>query len=145
MSPRSIIHLDHDECLALLRSQRVGRIAYCDDLGPLAVPVNFAVAGDDIVVRVESGNRALHALQVRSPQVAFEADHVDTASGSGWSVLVRGTARQIELDEVPSVLHELTDGPPLPWADGIHNAWVRISADSVTGRRLGEPAPPLVM
>ncbi len=47
--------LSPDECFDLLAAARVGRLMYHDDLSPLAVPVNFALAGHNIVFRVEGG------------------------------------------------------------------------------------------
>jgi hypothetical protein len=141
MTQRTLVDLGREECLSLLRTQRVGRLVYCDEAGPVAIPVNFALAGEDVVMRMEPTNRALS----ETGMVAFEADRVDDQIGSGWSVMVRGPADELTIDEVPGLLHQMVDGPPLPWAGGIHNVWVRIRAFSITGRRLGDPAAPLVM
>ncbi len=142
MAQRSLGVLTRDECFELLAHERVGRLLYSDAVGPLAIPVNFATAGESIVFRLEPGNSALPLTQ---PVMGFEVDHVDDHDGSGWSVLVRGTARQVGLDDVPGLLHAMAGGPPRPWAEGIHNVWVQLAADVVTGRRLGAYEAPLVM
>ena len=82
MTQRTLSKLSRSECNSLMRGRRVGRLAYCDSLGPVAVPVNFALAGDDIVIRMEPTNTA---IQMGQSLVAFETDHVDETSGEGWS------------------------------------------------------------
>ena len=44
MPQRELEDLSPDECFRLLAAARVGRLVYQDDLGPLAVPVNYAMA-----------------------------------------------------------------------------------------------------
>ena len=142
MSQRSLVELTSEQCFALLSGERVGRLAYCDAIGPVAIPVNFALAGHDIVFRMEPHNTAFASAP---DMVAFEADRVDDSQDSGWSVVVRGRLATVDLDDVPRLLGELTAGPPRPWAAGVHNVWVRIRPELVTGRRLGERSDPLVI
>lgn len=141
MTQRDLEHLSQADCVALLRTERVGRLVYVDDDGPLAVPVNFALAGDDIILRVEGGAKRAAMSQ---PTLAFEVDHIDTDEQSGWSVLIRGSGQPIEMNDVAQVLRQV-DGPlPRPWAEGIHNVWLRITPHTVTGRRLGDVKTALV-
>ena len=142
MSQRSLVELSSEDCFALLSGERVGRLAYCAAMGPVAIPVNFALAGHDIVFRMEPDNTALAS---DLDMVAFEADRVDETQDSGWSVVVRGRPATVDLDDVPALLRELSGGPPRPWAEGVHNVWVRIRPEVVTGRRLGEHSAPLVI
>src|SRR5438067_9660937 len=74
MTQRQLDELTRDECLNLLRRKGVGRLVYQDDVGPIAEPVNYAVAGEDIVVRVQGG--AKRAATSR-PSIAFEVDRID--------------------------------------------------------------------
>ena len=142
MTQRALEELSREECLVLLGSARVGRLVYVDEQGPVAIPVNYAMAGHDVVVRVEQGTKRL-ALQ--QPRVAFEIDHIDEAAQSAWSVIVRGAAREVEPDRVPELLRSMGGHPPAPWALGIHNVWLHIVAAGMTGRRLGAPGSfPLV-
>lgn len=120
----------------------MGRLVYNDRIGPVAIPVNYAVAGESIVIRLEHGNSA---LPISQPVMAFQVDHVEVDGGTGWSVLLRGPAREVQLDDVPELLREMRAGPPRPWADGIHNVWIRLAGEVVTGRRLGSYEAPLVM
>ena len=135
MPRRALESLEPDECLALLRQQSVGRLVYDDDHGPAAVPVIYALAAGDIVFRSEGGSK-IEAL--RGKVVAFEVDQIDEATHAGWSVLVRGSNREIEFEDLPELLHHLEGGMPAPWKEGIHNIWVAITPKIVTGRRLAD-------
>jgi uncharacterized protein len=132
--PRRILEeLSWDECFTLLGQETVGRFVYADELGPAAVPVNYAVAGHSIVFRSEDGSKV---RGLGEHVVAFEVDHIDTASRSGWSVLVRGTGEEVEFEGLPEVLRQLDGDVPLPWKKGIHKIWVVITTKTITGRRL---------
>ncbi len=136
MTQRKIEDLSNEECFELLAQETVGRIAFVDDDGPAVVPVNYALAGEDIVLRVEQRSLLRAALQAG---VAFEVDHVEPDAESGWSVLVRGVGDEVEIERVPDLLRRMDGNMPRPWAEGVHNVWVRISARKVTGRRLTVP------
>ena len=138
MRQRTVEELSEQECFVLLASRRVGRLVYVDEQGPIAIPVNYAIAGADIVFRVEQGTKR---LALEQPVVAFEVDHIDEEAHSAWSVIIRGAALEVELDRVPRLLRDTGGHPPAPWAHGIHNVWVRVVASEVTGRRLGAPGP----
>jgi hypothetical protein len=90
------------------------------------------LAGERILFRLEHDS---HLRASVDAPVAFEVDHTDPDTGSGWSVLVRGDAAEVDLDHVPELL-KLMAGPPRPWAEGVHNVWVSITPRKVTGRRL---------
>ncbi len=77
---------------------------------------------------------------LRDSRVAFEVDHIDYASRSGWSVLVRGTSEEVDLERVPELLRQIDADVPLPWKQGIHKIWVVITPKTVTGRRLAGTA-----
>lgn len=141
MAQRRLEELTPDECFALLGEGRVGRLVYQDDGGPAAVPVNYALAGNDIVVRVEGGPKR---VAMQQPTLAFEVDHIDDEARSGWSVLVRGTGREVHMDLVPELVHRMGHDFPTPWATGVHNVWLQITPRSVTGRRLTEAASAVV-
>ena len=136
MPQREIEDLTSTECFALLVEQVVGRIVFADDDGPGAVPVNYGVAGDEVVFRVEPGS---HLRAVLTSNVAFEVDYIDPEAKSGWSVLIRGSGREIDIEDVGEVLRQMADHFPSPWAEGVHNVWVAITPRIVTGRRLAAP------
>jgi hypothetical protein len=134
MAQRVLEELSPHECYALLGQARVGRLVYEDELGPVAVPVNYAMAGTDIVVRVEGGTKR---LAMEQPTVAFEVDHVDEDERSGWSVIARGSGTEVEIRDVPALLRRIDGDPHVPWAVGIHNVWLQLTPHTLTGRRLG--------
>ncbi|HZQ58462.1 MAG TPA: pyridoxamine 5'-phosphate oxidase family protein [Acidimicrobiales bacterium] len=133
MAQRELEHLSEAECLALLASTTVGRLVYVDDVGPTAVPVNYAVAGRDVIIRVEGGAKQ-HAMA--QPVLTFEVDQIDEVTRSGWSIVLRGTGREVDMESVASLLRQMEGRFPTPWAFGVHNVWLRITPATVTGRRL---------
>jgi nitroimidazol reductase NimA-like FMN-containing flavoprotein (pyridoxamine 5'-phosphate oxidase superfamily) len=134
MTQRDLETLAADDCFDLLRRASIGRLVYVDEEGPVAVPVNYAMAGTEIVIRVEGGTKRAAMGQ---PMLAFEVDDIDGDEQSGWSVIVRGAGREVAIEDVPALLQRLDAHPPRPWAEGIHNVWLVITPESVTGRRLG--------
>jgi uncharacterized protein len=133
MPKRTLDVLSPDECYDLLAKATVGRLVYVDAEGPAAVPVNFALAGQDIVLRSDPGSKVA-ALGARP--IAFEVDQVDEVSQAGWSVLVRGHAEIVAIEDVPALLERIDGAPPRPWKKGIHGVWVVITPTAVTGRGL---------
>lgn len=119
--------LARDECLSLLQSQCIGRIAFTDDSGPDVLPVNYVMDGEDVLLTT-TGYGAI-ARAATGARVAFEVDILDEFNETGWSVVVRGRATR----ESP---FDLPDERPRPWADGTRTYLLRISTDVVTGRRL---------
>lgn len=142
MTARTIDVIPTDECYLLLDSATVGRIAFVDQDGPVAIPVNFAVVDGDIVFRTEATSGLRTGVD---HQVGFEADRIDPEAHSGWSVLARGFAYEVPAEEVPEMLAGLRERFPRPWAAGVHNTWVRIEVQAVTGRRLSSPHDPDVL
>ena len=122
--------LDRSQCFDALRTVPVGRVVMVVGGSPFVVPVNFSVDGESVVFRTEDGTKLRAAGR---GSVAFEADEYDTATRTGWSVVVHGDAHEIDpprADDVPVL-------DPDPWAGGEKPHWVRIHATSVTGRRVG--------
>jgi nitroimidazol reductase NimA-like FMN-containing flavoprotein (pyridoxamine 5'-phosphate oxidase superfamily) len=130
--------LSHEECLELLRSRSVGRLAFNVDGSPFVVPVNYrlveghgATPGAWIALRTRPGN----VIDRAADDVAFEIDNADTLRQAGWSVLVRGTLHEIDADAAG--MRERFD--PHPWVTAERDAWLIIEPFAVTGRRLHAP------
>lgn len=119
------------ECRAYLGSQGIGRFVFVDTRGPVAVPVNYKMLGDDIVFRTHPWTTL--AARAAQRRVSVEVDHIDEALGEGWSVLVSGRAHRVtdpvELEQVKALGIR-------PWAAGEREAYVRIVPTATTGRRL---------
>ncbi|MEL7207711.1 MAG: pyridoxamine 5'-phosphate oxidase family protein [Actinomycetota bacterium] len=123
--------LTEDLCWGLLARKHVGRLAVAIEGKPDIFPVNYQVDEETIVVKTAPGLKL--AAAVLGAGVAFEVDALDEFHHAGWSVVVRGTAVEIE------DLEELLDADRLliePWARGAKNRFVRIHPEHVTGRRI---------
>ena len=129
--------LTKSECFQLLARQRLGRVAFVDDRGPIVFPVNFVLDRQMVVFRTGEGTK-LDAAIVGS-RVAFEVDGTDAAARSGWSVVVRGEA--VEVTD-PAELARLRKLPLDPWAPGTKTHYVRILPAALTGRRILPPGSP---
>jgi transcriptional regulator with XRE-family HTH domain len=124
--------LSPDECLALIGPGGVGRMLFVEpDRGPVAIPVNYRMDGDDVVFRTAVGTRM--AENLRQANVSFDVDHLDDALAEGWSVLLTGTASVItepdELDFAQSLGIE-------PWAGDDRQTYVRLQVRQITGRAI---------
>jgi len=125
--------LAYDECVTLLRSGVVGRVAVSTPQGPHIAPMNYSIVHDAVVVATTPYS-ALGTYGDGS-QVAFEVDRFDYDTHTGWSVVVRGRAETIAaVDE----LRQVSRGwAPRPWADGARTLYLRIPWTEVSGRSLG--------
>ena len=122
--------LSRDECLQLLGTLAIGRIAVPTAQGsPLVVPVNFVLDGEVVVFRTDPGSK-LDGL--RQHPVSFQVDSVDPFRRTGWSVLVQGVAYEATPLEVEHLTVE-------SWTGGEKQHWVRLVPLEVTGRRIHLP------
>ncbi|GAA4135165.1 pyridoxamine 5'-phosphate oxidase family protein [Actinomadura keratinilytica] len=126
--------LDREECLRLITPGGVGRVAFNDGEGPAVIPVNYVVDDGTVVFRTDLSSRlskalstALAGAQVR---IAFEVDRFDEARHEGWSVLLRGGARQLSEDESAAA------APVEPWPGGERGAHIRMIPAEISGRRV---------
>jgi len=124
--------IPREECLRLLVSGHVARLAVVAGGQPLVFPINYTLAGEDVVFRTGAGTK-LQALEGSS--VAVQIDRVDEATLTGWSVLVQGHAEEITDRSAPEVA-ALRALPLEPWAPGPKEHWFRVRATTVSGRRV---------
>jgi nitroimidazol reductase NimA-like FMN-containing flavoprotein (pyridoxamine 5'-phosphate oxidase superfamily) len=123
--------LTGDECWSLLRASSVGRLAFVVDGWPVVLPVNYAVAGREVLVRTGAGSK-LDAARGHA-RAALEVDATDRLYRSGWSVLVFGTASEVtDQDE----LQQLRVVHLEPWARGERTRWIRLHPTQISGRRV---------
>jgi nitroimidazol reductase NimA-like FMN-containing flavoprotein (pyridoxamine 5'-phosphate oxidase superfamily) len=127
--PSHLREIDRAECLDLLAAHQVGRVAYCDDLGPVVLPVNYALDQDTILIQTTPhSNLARH---LRAGPASFQLDEFDDYTQTGWSVLVRGEAGYVEPSDLP-----VDEDRPHAWAEGQRTFHVRITPHDISGRRL---------
>ena len=120
--------LSAEECLDLLHSQTVGRLAVSIHDRPDIFPINHVVHRGGIVFRTAEGTKLAAAVLGRG--VAFEVDGQDR--GSAWSVIVKGHATEIErMDE----LLDARELPLFPWHAAPKQRYVRIEPVEISGRR----------
>jgi uncharacterized protein len=124
--------LDRQECLSLLPTVPIGRLVFTVRALPAVIPVNFALDGNEIVVRTARGSSL--AAAVRGAVVAFEVDEYDAQTCTGWSVTVTGRARE---EDDPVQLERLARLPLVPWAGGQREHFILVPVELVTGRRVG--------
>ncbi len=128
--------LSMGECRAYLAPGGIGRFLYLADRGPVAVPVNYAMLGDDVVFRTD--DRTATAGAISQPRVSFDVDHIDDALSEGWSVLLSGRASILTQ---PDDLRAAADLGLDPWPGGDRETYVRLTAEEITGRRIRVRAP----
>lgn len=134
-APKQMLELDRTECLKLLASASVGRVAVTvsDWDQPVIRPVNylFDERSQSVLIRTGDGTK-LHAL-IRSTHAAFEVDETDPVGQIGWSVIIHGVCEEItnlsELKRINALGLE-------PWAPGEKGDWIRIRTNVVSGRQL---------
>lgn len=122
-----LAELTSAECWRLVRSKSIGRFAANRaDHGPLVVPVNYAVDGDDTILFRSGAGTKLDA--VRHGLIAFQVDEIDEMHHIGWSVLIEGHARWLPDEQEHAAVET--------WAPGDHPFLIRLRPTSVTGRRI---------
>jgi hypothetical protein len=127
--PSHLREIELAECLDLLAAHRVGRVAYCDSLGPVVLPVNYALDRDTILIQTSThSNLARH---LHTAAASFQVDEFDEYTQSGWSVLVRGQADYVQGVDLPP-----DEDRPHTWAEGQRTLHVRITPRDISGRRL---------
>lgn len=120
------------ECWRLAAEQQVGRLVWDGQDGLTAVPVNYAVV--DQVVLIRTAAYSAITRECDDSVVAFEVDAIDPSTRTGWSVLLRGRAELATADagDVSSLVG--------PWPEGLKPVHLRLDPHLVTGRRLVAPA-----
>lgn len=124
--------LDRRACLERLGSVAIGRVAWATPSGVVVVvPVNFVVDGPAIVFSTGPGDKLTAIREGR--RVSFQADDIERALHTGWSVLVTGIAQVLE---GPEQVHRIEQFQLDTWAFTPDRLFVRLSMEEVTGRVL---------
>jgi len=119
--------LGEEQCLELLAAEQIGRLGVSVGALPAIFPVNYLMIGGDIFFRTGDGLKRRAAIE--GNVVGFEVDHIDPTTGTGWSVLAVGVAK------------EITDGGTealavRSWAGGERDHLMRIHPELISGRRI---------
>ena len=102
-------------------------MAYCDDLGPVVLPVNYALDQDTVVIQISPYSTL--AGHLRSAHASFQIDDFDDFNQTGWSVLVRGDAVHVDSADLPAD----DEDRPHAWAEGLRTFHVRITPHDISG------------
>jgi nitroimidazol reductase NimA-like FMN-containing flavoprotein (pyridoxamine 5'-phosphate oxidase superfamily) len=118
------------ECLDLLGRGSLGRVAFTENALPAIRPVNYALVGHQVVLRTDPDGLG---KRLDGQVVAFEVDEIDTADGTGWSVVLLGAARLLR---APGELMRQATVSLVTLAGDGHDARVVIVPGQITGRRI---------
>ena len=108
--------------------------AHDDDVH--AMPMNAQVRDGEVWLR--TSGRVARRAAVAGVRMAVTVGEHDRTEHPGWSVTARGPATVMDEGPAPGA------GPSLrPWRPEARDTgtWIRISVDTITGRRLGAAGP----
>ncbi len=120
--------LTEDQCLELLEEEELGRLGVSVGALPAIFPVTYRMSAGDIVFRTGDGLKRRAAIE--GNVVGFEVDHIDPLTGTGWSVLAVGVAKEIADDRSDAATSVQ------PWAGGDRTHVIRIHPELISGRRI---------
>lgn len=114
--------IDEDECRALLRTQRVGRVGWESANGPQILPINFLLTNEGTIV-LRSAKGSILSELADPTDVVLQCDSIDSEARNGWSVLASGRTRLGDATETA-----------VPWAPGERDLIIQIDIASLSGR-----------
>lgn len=125
------------EALRLLASVPFGRVVFTARALPAVRVVNHIVDRGEVIVRTSEGSQvALLLGQPSGSVVAYEADELDPATRTGWSVVVTGLAMPVTDPDAVSRYENLLR----PWVEVPMAGFIRIRPEIITGYHLVDPA-----
>ena len=126
----TVLTLSDEDCWALLRSHKLGRLAIVIEGRPRIFPVNYAAADNTVVFRTGPGAKLQHGPGAAA---CFEIDDYDQRTAMAWSIMVVGVLKDITdaNDKRSRSLRRLAVEPVAP---GQRLHWLALKADEVSGR-----------
>lgn len=140
-----IERLDGVQCFALLAGAAVGRLGVVVDGAAEIFPVNYLLDRTTgvlptILFRTDPGTKL--AGLAANPHVTFEVDSLDPTDQTGWSIVVKGRAQQVDEVVDPDWRQRFERMPLHHWYGGPKRHTIRIVPSEVTGRRIKHTATP---
>lgn len=132
MTDLAVRELDRTECLALLATTNLGRLALTRRALPMIVPARYVVSDERAVIHLSTGLD--HVAWLDGEVVALQVSAFDETQTYGWSVCVTGAAHG-----TPDP-GRTQDHPKAPWIATGGGDLITLSTDIIHGQRLG-PAP----
>jgi uncharacterized protein len=124
-------HLGWQECLQLLATHPLGRVAVTVNGWPAIYPVNHHVVDNDAIV-FRSEDVSTMTDVSRGVCVSLEVDGIDDG-GELWSVTANGVGRAVD----PAERARLRELGLESNAAGEKTHWFRVTPETITGRRFG--------
>ena len=129
-SERRFEALGREQCLDLLESNHLGRVAWQAADLPQILPVTYATHQGSVYFRTTPDGILSELAQ--PTRVALEVDELDQQTRSGWSIVLHGRTSAVS---EPDALAELWAADSLvPWAGGNRTLFICIRPDRVSGR-----------
>ena len=100
--------LDREQCLDLLAAGGFGRVVGTDSAMPAVYPISFVLDGQEVIFQTETGSALAGTA---GDVVAFQADHFDSVTDTGWTVL--GIGKPYRLSSVATERRPATLAIPL--------------------------------
>ena len=129
-SERHFEALGREQCLDLLESNHLGRVAWQAADLPQILPVTYATHQGSVYFRTTPDGILSELAQ--PTRVALEVDELDQQTRSGWSIVLHG--RTSAVSEPDAVADLWAADSLVPWAGGNRTLFICIRPDRVSGR-----------
>jgi uncharacterized protein len=116
------------EVLSPARKRASGRLIFTVNALPTVRPMNFVLVDGLIVLCTTAQSTATRKID--HAIVAFEADELDVANCSGWSVIMTGRAEVVKDAEMTTRYRAV---PLVPRAPGVRDQFATITTELVEG------------
>ena len=134
-SERHFEALGRQQCLDLMESNHLGRVAWQAADLPQILPVTYAMYQGSAYFRTAPDS--ILAELARPTSVALEVDELDQQTRSGWSIVLHGRTSAVS---EPEALADLWASDFLvPWAVGNRTLFIRIVPERDSGRIVRRP------
>jgi Pyridoxamine 5'-phosphate oxidase len=134
---RVVERMDDAESMELLRTERIGHLAYDSRYGPLALPLEYEVFKDSIVFLTYGPFFTEEDLRTGIARAEYhvhvEVDQLDPEAHEGWMVIVAGAAHHVDDDDE---LAEVAGVDLKPWVEGESGHMIRVYPLHVEGQRV---------
>jgi nitroimidazol reductase NimA-like FMN-containing flavoprotein (pyridoxamine 5'-phosphate oxidase superfamily) len=127
--------MGRQQCLDLIESHHLGRIAWQAADLPQILPISYAMHQGSVYFRTLPDGLLAELAQPAS--VALEVDDLDQQTRTGWSIVLHGHSSAVRQ---PDELADLWASDSLvPWASGNRTLFIRIRPDRIEGRVVRRP------
>lgn len=134
-SERHFEAIGRQQCLELIESHHLGRIAWQAADLPMILPITYAMHQGSVYFRTLPDGLLAELAQPTS--VALEVDELDQQTRSGWSIVLHGhSSAVLEPDELAALW---VSDSLVPWASGNRTLFIRIRPDRIAGRIVRRP------